>query len=150
MTAALDTHLSEHQLVARMARDDRSALQSLYEAYYPHLYKLFAHLAVTKERQEIEQLVEDTMMEVWLSRNSFIATRSVYAWIMRKALNQPFHSRPEQSSLLKTLTTAERAVVHFVYTGHSRKQIAEILEVNPDDVDELLYQARARMRPTGH
>jgi DNA-directed RNA polymerase specialized sigma24 family protein len=156
--------LTEHELVARVACDDPLAWRCLYNEYLPQLSQFFAHLTDSTDADVIGQLVEETMLKVWLSRASFEASQgSVYVWIMRQALEEglkfedarsDFHSYSPQRlerrrwarALLRPLSTEERAVVHFVYTGRAREEIAAILSVPRERVDIVLYEARIRMR----
>ena len=48
-------------------------------------------------------------------------------------------------SLLAPLSVEERAVVHFVYTGHSCQHIADIMSVSCERVKELLSRAAIYM-----
>jgi DNA-directed RNA polymerase specialized sigma24 family protein len=48
-------------------------------------------------------------------------------------------------SLLAPLSLEERAVVHFVYTGHSCQHIADIMRVSRERVKELLSRAAIYM-----
>jgi DNA-directed RNA polymerase specialized sigma24 family protein len=49
-------------------------------------------------------------------------------------------------ALLGPLSVEERAVVHFVYTGHSCQHIADIISVPSEHVKELLCRAALYMR----
>jgi DNA-directed RNA polymerase specialized sigma24 family protein len=49
-------------------------------------------------------------------------------------------------ALLGPLSIEERAVVHFVYTGHSCQHIADIMSVPSEQVKELLCRAALYMR----
>jgi DNA-directed RNA polymerase specialized sigma24 family protein len=49
-------------------------------------------------------------------------------------------------ALLGPLSVEERAVVHFVYTGHSCQDIADIMSLSCEQVKELLCRAAIYMR----
>ena len=163
---------AERQLVARIAREDRVALGLLHAAYYPRLVRLFAHLTTRLEADAVESLIEETMFAVWQTPQSCDAADSVYAWVMGLALNQARAQMLDTSSLrcltrpvdsdrdggrsaepdgfvyalFTPLSLEERAVVHFVYTGHGCRDIAGIMSVSCERVTTLLFQARAVMR----
>jgi DNA-directed RNA polymerase specialized sigma24 family protein len=167
------------QLASRIARDDRLALCLLHEAYYPRLARLFSHLTTTREPGPIEHLIEETMLSVWLARESLDDVTSVYVWTMGIAFDharQPLEiksqlheavSHPPRAirgadrdmgyvldsgpqrwvySLLGPLSVEERAVVHFVYTGHSCQDIADIMSLSCEQVHMLLSRASIYMR----
>ena len=182
MTADRQAHATDEsddsQLASRIARDDRLALCFLHEAYYPRLARLFSHLTTTRDPEPIQQLIEETMLNVWTQRESLDADTSVYVWIMRLAFDQarrppgpklPLHGytasfrtarNPERDTasaldrgperwvyaLLQPLTLEERGVVHFVCTGHSCQQIADIMGVPYEQVKALLSRAALYIR----
>ena len=164
---------AERQLVARIAREDRVALGLLHAAYYPRLVRLFAHLTTRLEADAVESLIEETMFDVWQTPQSCDEADSVYAWVMGLALNQARQAamldtssshcvtRPVDSgrdggrsaepdgfvyALFTPLSLEERAVVHFVYTGHGCRDIAGIMSVSCEQVTNLLTRARTAMR----
>ncbi len=169
--------LTEQQLVARMATGDRAALRSLYWVYFPRLAKFFAHLTTTTTSGIIQDLINDTMLGAWRASGSFESNSSVYVWIMSRAfVNARAHlnrgndlrhgaaldalrtvagytlaeTTQESQSVRGAfvgLRVVERAVVHFVYTGRSRQEIATILSVSCECVNEILAGARLGMRP---
>ncbi len=163
---------TEQQLIARMATGDRLALRTLYWLYFPRLARFFAHLTTTTTAEIIERLINDTILGIWRASGSFESNSSVYAWIMSLALvnGRAYLDRgsdrrhtaaldlpdagaahifsgttQEWQSLRGTLASLgvmERAVVHFAYTGCSRHEIAAILHVSCERVDEMLTRAR--------
>ncbi len=170
------SELTERHLIARMASGDRSALRDLYWVYFPHLAQFFVHLTTTITSEVIERLINDTMLGVWRASGAFEPDTSAYVWIMSRAfvnarahLNRgsdlrhraaldPLHTKAgytlshttqESASIRRafaSLRVVERAVVHFVYTGRSRQEIATILCVSCECVDEILARARLGMR----
>jgi DNA-directed RNA polymerase specialized sigma24 family protein len=141
-----------------MAANDRLALCLLYDAYLPRLIGLFRHLVAANDQSLVGQLVEETMMGVWLRREELAATDSSHVSIMRQAVTharrrlekQRQISTPRERTptlrMLASLSVDERAVMHFVYTGHSREQVAALMGGSLEGVDTLLSSARARIR----
>ncbi len=164
-----DVH--ERQLMARVADNDRRALQRLYEVYLPRLTRFFNHVTTTQDSHLIGYLVDETLIGVWLAREAVAEAASVYVRIMQLAIGQARRylllplppSCPEPPpdriagdsaadvtsplQMLGRLPLEQRVVAHFVYTGHSREQVAEILEVPCSEVDTLLLEVRTRLRP---
>jgi DNA-directed RNA polymerase specialized sigma24 family protein len=162
--------LHERQLMTRVAGNDRRALQRLYEVYLPRLTRFFNHMTSTQDSHLIGYLVDETLIGVWLAREAVAGAPSVYVRIMQLAIGQARHylhlplppscptpppdwpsgdSTAASTSPLKMLgllPLEQRVVAHFVYTGHSRQQVAEILEVPCGDVDTLLLEVRTRLR----
>lgn len=148
----------EGELLKRMAANDRLALCLLYDAFLPRLIGLFRHLIAANDSNLVDQLVEETMMGVWLRRESMAESDSPHVLIMRQAVaharrrleKQRRSSAPRERtpmlSMLAALSVDERAVMHFAYTGHSREQVAALLGGSCEAVDALLSSARACIR----
>jgi DNA-directed RNA polymerase specialized sigma24 family protein len=124
----------------------------------------------------VEELINDTMFEVWKEGASIGANAAVSPAIMRlayfrvqkhfaEARAEEPHSRRDvqdrelSKSLLTTdtpsdlqiflskLPVQERAVVHLVYaSGCSRRETADIMRITCDCVDVLLRDVRARAK----
>jgi DNA-directed RNA polymerase specialized sigma24 family protein len=165
---------AEQALLARISAGDRSAMDELYLLYFARLANFFRHL--TMHAHLVEELINDTMYELWQEGASIGENASVSVAIMglaysrgpkrfaearairphvQRAIDNADHesslpamlepSNP-QDSLLK-LPVEERAVLHLVYSGgHSRRDIADIMNISCECVDLLLGDARLRLR----
>lgn len=148
---------AEREWIARIAKGDRSALQLLHQAYYPRLIRFFGHLQSSANLESLEHLIERTLLGVWLSLGPCLIADSVYIWIMGLALKQAqdvssvMHPEPEGFvyALFAPLSIEERAVVHFVCTGHACQEIAQIMSVSCEQVNALLSRARTGMNQSG-
>jgi RNA polymerase sigma-70 factor (ECF subfamily) len=165
---------AEHELLATISTGSRSAMAELYFLYFERLATFFVH--VTGNADLAEELISDTMFDVWRESATIGSDTSVPAWIMGIAYSHgQMHlaresacphvlpsARPTehddaltttsqkpgslQGSLL-TLPFEERAVLHFVYFGdYSRQCIADTMNASRERVDVLLAQARHRLR----
>jgi hypothetical protein len=128
-----DQQSADSRWVTQIAAGDRGALQALYEIYFPRLARFFSHLSAAP----VEQLINDTFLDVWRRSGEFNAHESAWVWIMRLALD---HARRQQP----TAAMDENALTYFVYTGCARDEVAEILNLSPTSIDILLTQARLR------
>jgi RNA polymerase sigma factor (sigma-70 family) len=162
---------AERALFALVSTGDRYAMDQLYILYFARLAKFFQNMTVCAYL--VEELINDTMFEVWKERASVGTTASVSLAIMRLAYsrvhkhfvearpNKPRFRRDVQDTepsrslltteppsnlqvLLSKLYVEERAVMHFVYaSGCSRQEIADVMRITGDRVDVLLSDARA-------
>lgn len=128
-----DKQAAESQWVAQIAAGDRGALQALYEIYFPRLARFFSHLTAAP----VEELINDTFLDVWRRSGEFNAPESVWVWILRLALD---HARRQQP----TEAMDESALTYLVYTGCARDEVAEILNLSFATIDMLLTQVRFR------
>jgi DNA-directed RNA polymerase specialized sigma24 family protein len=167
------TEQAERVLLALVSAGDRCAMANLYGLYFTRLGNFFRHL--TAHSDLVEELINDTMVEVWKEGTSIGASASVSLAIMGLAYSrgqrrfaearttQP-HAQPAiqgadhdralpaishtptnpQDFLLK-LPFEERAVLHLVYaSGHSRRDVADIMNMSCECIDVLLGDARRR------
>jgi RNA polymerase sigma-70 factor, ECF subfamily len=168
------TEEAERALLALISAGDRCAMDNLHNLYFARLANFFRNL--TTHVDLAEDLINDTMFEVWIEAASIGANASVSLAIMGLAYsrvqkrfaqigaNQP-HSQaamhdtdhdsqpltisdtsPNPRVFLSKLPFEERVVVHLVYaSGHSRRDIADIMNISCECVDVLLGNARLRL-----
>ncbi|MEO0421794.1 MAG: sigma-70 family RNA polymerase sigma factor [Pseudomonadota bacterium] len=88
----------DNQLMSRISRQDKAALQALYLAYHGKLMR-FA-LRVVRRPEDAEEVVNDVFMVVWRDAGTFEGRSRVSTWLMgiayRRALK---HLRKETSRL---------------------------------------------------
>jgi DNA-directed RNA polymerase specialized sigma24 family protein len=169
------TDQAEHALLACISADDRAAMDKLYLLYFARLAKFFLHLTVHVHL--VEELINDTMFDVWQKGASIVADVSVAVTIMGLAYSRgqkrvaeasatirlhvkpatqyadqdgPWPATLESSSILQdfllNLPVEERVVLHLVYAGgHSRRDIAYIMNISCECVDVLFGDGRHRL-----
>jgi DNA-directed RNA polymerase specialized sigma24 family protein len=148
---------SEGQLLAAMSTGDRTALYRLHLLYCPRLARFFARLTATSAAGVIEQLIADTMCDVWRTSAAMLNEATARILIMRLAWARARERMPESSvpglprmddttqslsEALARLQLLERAVVHLAHSAHSRQEIADILSISCECVDDHLASAR--------
>jgi DNA-directed RNA polymerase specialized sigma24 family protein len=163
----------DRALLAPISAGDRRAIEKLYALYFSRLAKFFIELNVRADF--IEELIIDTMVEVWKERASIGANVSVSVAVMRLAYSNgqrhfakametqrayPCDKKKDERSLPLRLAVAsnqqdshftlpfgERALLYLVYgCGYSRRDIAAIMNISSARVDVLLRDARLRLR----
>ena len=169
--------LTERLLLAAISKGSRFALRRLHALYFSRLANFFTHLVPMSSAEIIDDLVADTMYDVWRMSATLGRGPSVHVEIMRIAWNhgskhlaysavQP--SFPERlssgaesktwlstgtealrslSGVLATLHVNERAVVQLVHSGHSRQEVADILSMRCDAIDAYLASAMIALHP---
>ena len=164
----------DQALLAAISAGDRRAIEKLYERYFSRLAKFFLELNVRANC--IEDLVIDTMVDLWKQRASIGASVAVSVAIMRLAYSNgqryfakamqtqgafPRDKKNDERFLPVRLVVVsnqqdsdftprfeERALLYLVYgCGHSRRDIADIMKVSTECVDLLLGDARRRHLP---
>jgi DNA-directed RNA polymerase specialized sigma24 family protein len=162
---------AERALLALVSSGDRRAMDQLYIRYFARLAKFFQN--TTLRADVVEELINDTMLEVWKAGESIRTNASVLHTIMRLAYSrvqkyvaevradEPHSQRDvrgwERSKsmlakatpsdwqiFLSKLPVEERAAVCLVYaSGCSRRETADVMKIACDCVDALLRAVRA-------
>jgi RNA polymerase sigma-70 factor (ECF subfamily) len=165
---------AERALLALVSTGDRCAMEQLYARYFVRLASFFQNMTVRADL--VEELINDTMFEVWKTGESIGPNGSVLLAIMRLAYSRVYkffaearadeprsqrdvQGREQSTSLgataspsdlqifLSKLPIEERAVLHLVYaSGCSRRETADVMDVACDCVDVLLRDVRASAR----
>lgn len=157
------TEAAELALLALVSTGDRCAMDQLYMLYFARLTKFFQN--TTLRADLVEELINDTMLEVWKAGQSLRANASVLPALMRLAYSRvqkyfadasDVHDWEQSKSMLATATPSnlqlflfklsveERAVLHLVYaSGCSRRETANVMKIACDRVDALLRDVRA-------
>jgi len=168
------TEVEERALLALVSTGDRWAMDQLYIRYFARLARFFENMTVRVDL--VEELVKDTMLEVWKAGHSIRADATVFLVIMRLAYScaQKYFAEaradeaqsqrdahdwngsesplavatlPDLQILLSELPVEERAVVHLVYaSGCSRRETADVMKIACDCVDVLLCGVRASVK----
>ena len=167
----------ERRLLAAISRGSRFALRRLHALYFPRLTNFFMLLVPMPAAEIIDDLVADTMFDVWRMSATLRVGSSVHVEIMRIAWKhgskhlaysgaQPsfperFSTHAESKSWLSTGTEAlrslsgvlatlhvnERAVVQLVHSGHSQQEVADILSMPCHAIDAYLASAMIALHP---
>ena len=157
------TEAAERALLALVSTGDRCAMDQLYIRYFARLAKFFESMTLGADR--VEELINDTMLEVWKAGQSICTNASVLLAIMRLAYfraqqyfaeTSDLHDWEQSSSMhatstpsdlkifLSKLPVEERAVLHLVYASNcSRRETADVMKIACDCVDALLRDVRA-------
>jgi DNA-directed RNA polymerase specialized sigma24 family protein len=166
-------HTPQHELLASISAGSRSAMEEFYLLYFTRLAHFFTHM--TANADLVEELISDTMFDVWRQSATIGSNVSVPIWIMRLAyshgqvrlartglacwyLPTPTpHTKHgiapaatsqisvDQQDLLMELPFEERAVLHLIYAGGHSRQ--SIADIMSMSCEELdILLAQARYR----
>jgi RNA polymerase sigma-70 factor (family 1) len=94
---AIDTTL----LFARIAAGDEAAFGALFTAYAPSLHDYLQGL--TKSHASAQELVQNTFIRVWLSRDKLPEIEHPRAWIFTVAANEAYNFLKKQAREEKAL-----------------------------------------------
>ena len=172
------TDADDQALLARIARGDRAALDTLYRV---HAGWLTARLSRRcREPELVDTALQDTFLAVWKSAGKYKRRGDVAAWIwgiaVRRLIDQTRKRKPTPMDVLPIHTTpaasAEQQLLDGVVGGElgaafahlepelqavlivtavdglSTKEAADLLGIPQGTVKTRLMRARERMRAT--
>jgi DNA-directed RNA polymerase specialized sigma24 family protein len=155
-------------LLGAISAGSRSALRRLHAEYFSRLVKFFTHLMPSLTPEVVDDLIADTLFDVWSTSATFASDSSVHVAIMRLAwahgskrlasreegqpTPEPLCRTRDRQTRLAVRTEAEqltaeafaalppmgRVVIHLVYSGHSRQEVAHIVNTPCESVDAHL------------
>ncbi|WP_225878294.1 RNA polymerase sigma factor [Spongiactinospora rosea] len=161
------------RVLARIADGDARALADLYERYSGPLFAFLYRLC--GDRGTAEEILQDTVMAVWLSAASYRQRSSVSTWLFgvarRQAHNRlrgmppPIAAEPRegpdplpgpeelavggdqvQSALARLPLPHREVVVLLLVHDLTQREIAEVLGIPVGTVKSRLHHARAILR----
>jgi RNA polymerase sigma-70 factor (ECF subfamily) len=164
----------DNDLLIAVAAGNRQALEELYLSYHRRLARFLSRF--TARYENVEEIINDTFMVVWLSAKDFRYASQVSTWIIgiayRTALKslrrQKNHTAarsldeyPEQTTDptfetevqdwlkhgLNQLPVEQRLTLELAYhMGHSLEEIAVITECPVGTVKARMFHAREKLR----
>ena len=160
--------IADRRLLSAIAAGSRSAMRLLHAEYFSRLVKFFTHLLPASTPEVVDDLIADTLFDVWCTSATFASDSSVHVAIMRLAwahgskhlassearqlTPEPLRRTRDRRAPLAVRTEAEqptaealaalppmgRVVIHLVYSGHSRQEVADIVSTPRESVDAHL------------
>ncbi len=161
--------VSDQALLGRIAGSDRRAMRQLYDRYADRLLR-FAYPQLG-DRQEAEDVVQETLLAVWQEAGTFRQASRASTWIFgicrhkvgdklrRRREYQPLDSLPDRPAPGAPATTVElwrqlgrlspehREVLLLVFhQGFSQEEVAKMLGIPVGTVKSRTYHARRRLQ----
>jgi RNA polymerase sigma factor (sigma-70 family) len=143
-------HLSDHGLLALVARGDRDAFARLYDLYAAPAYSLA--LRVVRDRDLAADVVQDAFLAIWNQASKFDSSRGQPStWILtvthHKAVDivrREERRRAEAIDEAREMPDASAPVEEQAWQGVAREQVRAAMSKLPDphrEVIELAYFA---------
>lgn len=109
--------LDEHQLLLKIANDDRKAFNELYTSHLAGVYR-YIHL-LCKSRETTEELVQDLFVKIWINRKNLERVQFFKSYLFRCAQNLLLDRlrKIQAEGLVKV--KAERTQDHYVEESDS-------------------------------
>lgn len=113
----------EKKLLVRISEGDEDAFRELFYGILPWLTPFIGSMAKTAEGTQ--EIVQETFIRIWLSRDKLPALHEPKAWIIRVATNECFTYFHKQTSRRKINQLLEGEVPVAANIGEDRLQVQE-------------------------
>jgi len=121
--------IDEPFLLEKVAEGDEQSFRLLFDKYRPNIYT--TSLRITGDEWAAEEIVQDTFLKVWLSRETLPDIDNFGGWLYTVAKNLTYNSvKQAQNEKRKLLNAAEKAInVYYKQTDHltEEKEFEHIL-----------------------
>lgn len=126
----------EKELCKRIADGDEAAFASLFNRYYPLLRPFI--LKLTHSADKTEEMLQETFMRVWLSRDQLPEIENLQAWIFTIASRQCLQAiRTELNHRKKLAALQSRETGREANTPLESTQLAEISRLVSEAVNNM-------------
>jgi RNA polymerase sigma-70 factor (ECF subfamily) len=122
-------------LFARLRNGERSAFEALYRRYRPRLSRFL--LSLTRRRQIIEEVLDDTMMVVWSRPETFSGASRLSTWIFAIAYRK----------MLKALRRIDEPIDDAGAESRASLDPAPDQQLDRDRLHDLLLAAMDKLSP---
>lgn len=143
-----DPVYNDKELFLLIAEGDEAAFRQLFQSYAPQLQPIIMHL--TKTPSVAEDIIQETFLRLWISRDKLAGIENPRSWILRIAFHQSFSWLRRQAVHHKALdamalqpeagtTTEEEVIYHSIV-----KTIAEAVQQLPAQARRIYLLSREK------
>jgi RNA polymerase sigma-70 factor, ECF subfamily len=140
--------VDDRELLARLARDDEAAYDTIFRAWYAPLVR--ATHAVVHDRSVAEDIVQDAMLELWRRRAQLDAEGSAQAYLFRatrnRALNHLRHLQVQRKTAvyLDTEEAREASAPAQLVAAELEAAVQQAIAGLPPRCREVFEMSRTR------
>ena len=126
---------NENNLVRAAAEGDRDAYGQLYTHYYPNLQ--VAITFITQDRDETDELLQETFLRIWKTREKLVLVKSFENYAFRIARNILFDQLRRKKVHLKAIDTIAQRAAGEASSGEGPLVYKELHEMAIKAISEL-------------
>lgn len=125
--------ISQEEVLTRLKADDKSALKTLFQAYYAYVCSNI--LRIVKDRVLVEDLAQEVFLRFWQKRHQIEVNTSLKAYLRRMAINEALaHLRKQKvfeeeinpETMGGTTAGGEKQFLHMELEDHIRLAIDQL------------------------
>lgn len=123
------------ELFVRLRDGERSAFEALYRHYRPRLSRFL--LSLTRRRQIVEEVLDDTMMVVWSRPETFSGASRLSTWIFAIAYRK----------MLKALRRIDEPIEDVGANSRASPELGPDQQLDRHQLHALLLNAMGELSP---
>jgi RNA polymerase sigma-70 factor (ECF subfamily) len=146
----MDTNFNIKVIVKRLAKDDKKALDELYNIYYPRLYA-FAKKFLKVEDQ-INDIIQDVFIKLWENRNKIKSHDTFNSWIFtitKNAIITYFREKIKEDSFHARVKEMATSNIFFIDNSVEYNDIKEKVDLIVDQLPDKRKQVFILSREQG-
>ena len=128
----------EKVLLQQIAHGDEAAFSTLFYAYYGSLHPFI--LKLTRSAEDTEEVIQETFLRLWLSRDKLLEVETPQAWIHTVAVNECYKYLKKRSSRKDGLAGLRSASAEQEQDGEETLHAVQLKEVR-----QLVTEAVGRL-----
>lgn len=135
-----------NRIVKGLVRDDKKALDELYQHYYPRLYGFSK--GFLKVEDDIDDILQDVFVKIWLNRRKINSVETFNSWIFtiaKNAILSYFREKTrynEFETRVQQLATTEVVLNSELEYEDLKKQTDKIIANLPEKRKEIFRLSR--------
>jgi len=135
-----------NRIVKGLGRDDKKALDDLYQYYYPRLYGFSK--GFLKVEDDIDDILQDVFVKIWLNRRKINSVETFNSWIFtitKNTILSYFREKCRQNEFetrVQHLATAEVVLNSEVEYEELKKQTDKIIDELPEKRKKVFRLSR--------
>ena len=135
-----------NRIVKGLGRDDKKALDELYQYYYPRLYGFSK--SFLKVEDDIDDILQDVFVKIWMNRQKISSVKTFNSWIFTITKNtiltyfREKYRQNEFETRVKQLATAEVVLNTDVEYEELKKQTDKIIDELPEKRKKVFRLSR--------
>ncbi|MBL7782429.1 MAG: RNA polymerase sigma-70 factor [Saprospiraceae bacterium] len=140
-----ENHDEERRWLANLQRGDESALDPIFDKYYPYLYRIAFQMLL--DSNMAKDMVQDVFFKLWQNRSTIIIHATLKGYLQRAIINQCISFKRTQGKVALTpqvmpYYTESIGMQEFLEAESMEIRVREAIERLPDQCAQVFRLSR--------
>lgn len=143
----MKTTFNQDKIIAELANDNQSAIEDLFNHYYPRLYNFSK--SFLKFDEGIDDILQEVFLKIWRNRKNIKSSDTLNSYIftitknlLLNELRSRLSNQKMKENLFKVSVAEEYLPFEKIEYEELKKKIAEFIEELPDKQKEIFKMSR--------